>query len=185
MEADEDKFLLFTENVNTIYVIQQIVLLVLLVRQTVLLVRQIVLLIKKTVLLARQTQLLVLLVRQIVWVKISTTPGGPPYATRANNISIFYYIQPSLVLCRKLFLQKFFVQLMSNSLRWQKCYLLYFSCSPFQVELEHCTVPLNFLPSFVDHLVDQLVYTTCEPYTGRSLFWGLSVSVSNLRDDVP
>ena len=30
MEADEDKFLLFTENVNTIYVIQQIVLLVLL-----------------------------------------------------------------------------------------------------------------------------------------------------------
>ena len=108
---------LFTENVNTIYVIQQIVLLVLLVRQTVLLVRQIVLLIKKTVLLARQTQLLVLLVRQIVWVKISTTPGGPPYATRANNISIFYYIQPSLVLCRKLFLQKFFVQLMSNSLR--------------------------------------------------------------------
>ena len=117
MEADEDKFLLFTENVNTIYVIQQIVLLVLLVRQTVLLVRQIVLLIKKTVLLARQTQLLVLLVRQIVWVKISTTPGGPPYATQANNISIFYYIQPSLVLCRNLFLQKFFVQLMSNSLR--------------------------------------------------------------------
>jgi len=69
MEADEDKFLLFTENVNTIYVIQQIVLLVLLVRQTVLLVRQIVLLIKKIVLLARQTQLLVLLVRQIVWGK--------------------------------------------------------------------------------------------------------------------
>ena len=104
--------------------------------------------------LARQTQLLVLLVRQIVWVKISTTPGGPPYATRANNISIFYYIQPSLVLCRKLFLQKFFVQLMSNSLHWQKCYLLYFSCSRFQVELEHCIVPLNFLPSFADHLVD-------------------------------
>ena len=115
MEADEDKFLLFTENVNTIYVIQQIVLLVLLVRQPVLLVRQIVLLIKKIVLLARQTQLLVLLVRQIVWVKISTTPGGPPYATRANNISIFYYIQ--YILCRKFFLQKFFVQLMSNSLR--------------------------------------------------------------------
>ena len=51
MEADEDKFLLFTENVNTIYVIQQIVLLVLLVRQPVLLVRQIVLLIKKKVFL--------------------------------------------------------------------------------------------------------------------------------------
>jgi len=77
------------KNVNTIYVIQQIVLLVLLVRQVVLLVRQvvllvrqvvllvrqIVLLIKKVILLVRQTVLLVLLVRQIVCGKISSTPA--------------------------------------------------------------------------------------------------------------
>jgi len=72
MEANEDQFLLLdklsSENVNTIYVIQQIVLLILFVKQTVLLVRQIVLLIKKIVLLLlRQNLQLVLLVRQIVW----------------------------------------------------------------------------------------------------------------------